>query len=229
MPWKPKLIRGGKTDPAADQAPRPDLAPPAGEVSDADLVHRTLQGLPAEGPSRLPGHDAFAALVERHQTQVLRLARHLLRDADAAQDVGQDTFLRAFRSLASFRPDLSFRSWLLKITVNAARDHVSRRASWRLRPIEMASEIAAPDDVAAAAEAAILLDQVRGLVSQLHPREREVFVLRDLEGLETDEVAEILGLEAPTVRRHLARARLRLRELMGPADDAGPPDSFPPR
>lgn len=220
MGWKPRVIPGGRDDENGHR----DGGREDGGPSDPELVHRVLQGLPAEGPSRLPGHDAFAALVERHQEQVLRLARHLLRDSDAARDVAQDAFLRAFRSLASYKPELSFRSWLMKITVNAARDHQARRASWRLRPIEDASRIAAAGDTAAEVESAVLLDQVRGLVAELSPREREVFVLRDLEGLEVEEIADVLGLEPPTVRRHLARARLRLRELLGGTEDSSGTD-----
>lgn len=207
MAWKPRLIPGGR----AEEAPHGTTSD---EPSDADLVERVLQGLPAHGPSRLPGHDAFAALVERHQEQVLRLARHLLHGSDEARDVAQDAFLRAFRSLASYRPELSFRSWLLKITVNAARDHQARRAGWRLRPLSDVAEVQAPGNAAADVEDALVLEHVRRLAAELSPREREVFVLRDLEGLETEDVAAVLGLETPTVRRHLARARLRLRELL---------------
>ena len=210
MGWKPRLIPGGRD---AEKAPGP--LPLDADASDADLVQAVLQGMPAMGPSRLPGHDAFAALVERHQSHVLRLARHLAPGPDEAKDVAQDAFLRAFRSLSTYRPELSFRNWILKITANAARDHVARKASWRLRPLEDASEIASSASTADEVEGALLLDQVRRLVALLPQREREVFVLRELEGLEAEEVAEILGLEPPTVRRHLARARLSLRELLG--------------
>lgn len=222
MGWKPRLIPGGRTE-------EPRRAPSdEGESSDADLVQRVLQGLPAQGPSRLPGHDAFAALVERHELQVLRLARHLLRDPDGARDVAQDAFLRAFRSLSSYRPELSFRSWILKITVNAARDHQARKASWRLRPLADGADIAASGSGAAEVEGALLLEHVRRLAAELSPREREVFVLRDLEGMETEDIAEVLGLEAPTVRRHLARARLRLRELLSVADETPEGGDAPP-
>ena len=66
-----------------------------------------------------------------------------------------------------------------------------------------------------AADGALLLARVRRGLGELSAREREVFVLRDLEGLEVDEIAGVLALEAPTIRRHLARARLRLRAILG--------------
>jgi RNA polymerase sigma-70 factor (ECF subfamily) len=185
--------------------------------SDADLVHRVLHGMSPEtgGPGALPGHDSFAVLLRRHEGAVLRLATHLLRNPDDARDVAQDAFLRAYRSLGTFKPELSFKNWLLRIVVNASRDHVSRASARRLRPLDDAGEIAAPGDLHAEVESALLLARVRRCAAELAPREREVFVLRELEGLEVEEIAAVLGLEPPTVRRHLARARLHLRELLG--------------
>ena len=146
---------------------------------------------------------------------MMRLAIHLLRDSDEARDVAQDAFLRAYRSLATFRPDGSFRNWLLAITVNAARDHHARRPGRHLRPLDEGAGVAGPSDTHRETEGVLMLERVRACVADLAPREREVFVLRDLEGLEVEEIAPLLGLEPPTVRRHLARARLRLRELLG--------------
>jgi RNA polymerase sigma-70 factor (ECF subfamily) len=179
-------------------------------------VHLVLNATPPDGrPTYLPGHDAFALLVERYQGQVLRLAAHLVRDREEAKDVAQDAFLRAYRSLAGFRPELSFRNWLLAITVNAARDHHARWAGRHLRPLEDAPEPLSLDvPVDQQVEDALFAAQVRRCAELLSPREREVFVLRDLEGLEVDEIASLLALEPPTVRRHLARARLRLRQIL---------------
>jgi RNA polymerase sigma-70 factor (ECF subfamily) len=209
--WKPRIIPGGRDDasPPASAAGAADAEP-----SDAELVHAVLSGaqVAAELRRPLPGHEAFRALVERYQGQVLRLACHLLRDADAARDVAQDAFLRAFRSLASFRPDGSFKNWVLQITVNAARDHQARQQGWRLRPLEEGDR--AEGDIEGDVARAIDLDRIHRLLDRLAPREREVFVLRDLEGLDVEEVARVLGLEEPTIRRHLARARLRLRSLL---------------
>ena len=215
MSWKPEVLEGG----ADRDDPKPSTSP-AGEPSDADLARLVASGgdLDRDGLPAVPGRDAFSLLVRRHEADVLRLARRFCRNADDAHDIAQDAFLRAYRSLSSFQPERSFRSWLLKITVNAARDHHARIQRSRLVPVEVLVE---PEDPTAGAEAAdrqVLLSQVQGFLGQLHPREREVFVLRDLEGLGVDEVAEALELAAPTVRRHLARARLHLRKLFSDRD-----------
>jgi RNA polymerase sigma-70 factor (ECF subfamily) len=211
--FKPRIIDGGGQDGQSG-----DTDPSAGQArSDAELTQLCLAGLDLDGNARtaLPGEKAFTVLVERHQARVLRLARHLTGNAEEARDVAQDTFLRAFRSLDSYRPEFSFRNWLLKITVNASRDHSARGGRGRLRPVEEADGLADGKEPGAEAEDAVFLAQVRQAAAQLSERERDVFVLRDLEGIDVDEIAEMLGLAPPTVRRHLARARLHLRRLLG--------------
>jgi RNA polymerase sigma-70 factor (ECF subfamily) len=215
MSWKPEILDGGagREDPGRRGSG-------GGEPSDADLARLVASGrdLDRDGLPAVPGRDAFSVLVRRHEADVLRLARRLCRNADDAKDVAQDAFLRAYRSLASFQPERSFRSWLLKITVNAARDHHARIQRSRLVPVEVLVEPEDPTEGAEAADRRILLAQVGRLLELLSPREREVFVLRDLEGLDVDEVAEALELAPPTVRRHLARARLHLRRLFSGSD-----------
>lgn len=215
----PRLVPGGQEprQGAGAEKPRPAGDPPASdaELSDADLVARALDGADLAGRRAVPGADAFTVLVARHEGRVLRLLRHLLRNDDDARDAAQDAFLRAWRSLDSFRPDGSFRNWLLRIAVNAARDDWRRRGAGRLEVVETPPEAEAAGAPGAAAEGAIFEAQLRRLARQLNPREREVFLLRDLEGLEVEEVARVLDLAEPTVRRHLARARLALRELLG--------------
>ena len=206
----------------------PDV--PVVAASDAELTRVVIAGIGAS-PEALrratAGGAAFRTLVDRHGDRVLRLAWHLTGNREDARDVAQDTFLRAFRSMVSYKPDLSFRNWLLRITVNAAHDHRSRRGDGLLRPLEAATEPRAHGRPGEEAEAAILIAQVQRAAEGLSPREREVFVLRDLESLEIDEVARVLGVAEPTVRRHLARARLHLRSILGiqsgpePADNRG--------
>ena len=215
MTWKPKIVRGG-----ADDEPRRPAETNAGEPSDSELAQLVASGrdLDRDGRPAVPGREAFSLLVERHQGAVLGLARRLVRDPELARDVAQDAFLRAYRSLASFQPERSFRSWLLKITVNAARDQHARQQRSRLVPVAELVEPADPAEGAEQADRRLLVRQVEHLLDRLNPREREVFVLRDLEGLSVEEVAAALDLAAPTVRRHLARARLHLRELFSGRD-----------
>lgn len=210
MAWKPKILKGGR-EPGEE---------PRAEPSDAELARLVASGqdVDREGRPVVPGREAFSLLVRRHESAVLRLARRLCGDADLARDVAQDAFLRAYRSLASFQPERSFRSWLLKIVVNAARDQHASRKRGRLVPVEELVEPADPSEGAEQADRRLLLRQVEGLLDRLNPREREVFVLRDLEGLSVDEIASALELAPPTVRRHLARARLHLREILSARD-----------
>jgi RNA polymerase sigma-70 factor (ECF subfamily) len=206
MSFEPRVVAGGCPDGGDGRRP---------ETSDAELVELVLAGLDLQGRAAVPGRDAFSALVRRHEGRVLRVLRHLIGNEEDARDVAQDAFFRAYRSLATYRPAGSFRSWLLRIAVNAARDDWHRRGAGRLRAVARVPETQAPGRPGAAAEDAILAAQLRRLAERLAPREREVFVLRDLEGLGVDEVARALDLAEPTVRRHLARARLALRQLLG--------------
>jgi RNA polymerase sigma-70 factor (ECF subfamily) len=219
MKWKPRLIPGGRgrEAPAAAPAPQPGRPPDDAEPSDAELTHCVRAGLEPGADARrltLAGHSAFRVLVERHGDRVLRLAWHLTGSSEDARDVAQDTFLRAYRSMASYRPELSFRNWLLRIAVNAAHDHRTRRAGLVLRPVEDLHATADPRRPGEEAEGSIFAEQVQRAAASLAQREREVFVLRDLEGLDVEEIAEVLGVAEPTVRRHLARARLHLRRLL---------------
>jgi len=212
MGFEPRVLPGGRQPDGGGRAP-----------SDADLVAAVLAGLDGGGRATPAAQDAFAGLVRRHEARVLQTLRHLLGDAEDARDVAQDAFLRAFRSLRTFRPDASFRNWLLRIAVNAARDDWHRRGRGRLRAVAdiegepaaaRADEQVARRRVVEQADARVLADQVLALVASLPDREREVFVLREVEGLETSEIAGLLELAEPTVRRHLARARLALRATL---------------
>ncbi|MEM7245070.1 MAG: sigma-70 family RNA polymerase sigma factor [Acidobacteriota bacterium] len=217
MGFRPRILPGGKDQ---SDAPEPQRSEPAGAEgpSDAELCGLVMAGRDLEGapqPASPAGRDAFALLVRRHEGRLLRLVRPLVGDADAARDVVQDAFLRAYRSLATFRPDGSFRSWLSRIAVNAARDERARAGRRPLQTVEDAEE---PADTGPGTEdrvsASLLQRRLQEALGQLSRREREVFVLRELEDQDVDEIARVLELSPPTVRRHLARARLHLRQLL---------------
>lgn len=199
-------------------------APPAGAGAGADGEDDRLDaGLALaaqQGDAR-----AFEALLGRHEARVLRLVRLLgipLQDRD---DVAQEVFVRVFRHLARFRGGGSFSGWLYRITVNAAHDHRVRHG--RRRAVErVESEVGSfeepvdpgptPADDADRDAALRQLERALGLLSE---RERAVFVLCRVEEVETRDVAKILGISRITVRRHLGRARERLRRAMAEAED----------
>ena len=191
---------------------------PVAEVADEALVVRAAAGDTA----------AFEALVSRHEARVYRLACRLTGSETDAQDVLQDAFLAAYRSLPSFRGAARFSTWLYRITTNTALMH--RRAR-RRRPTESLEEFLpqfdaygqhAPEvaELRAASQAdarldeKLLAEQMRAALGRLPDLYRDAFVLRDLEELETAEVAELLGVDAATVRQRVHRARLLLRGFL---------------
>jgi RNA polymerase sigma-70 factor (ECF subfamily) len=158
---------------------------------------------------------AFGELVRLFEAQALSVALRVLGRPEDARDAVQEGFLRAFRYLGSYRPDRPFRAWLLRIVLHEALDSRGRGAR---RLAEGASLRPGPEAAEAGQERELLEAETRRvleeLLRELSPRERAAFVLRDVEGWPTAEVAEALGCRAVTVRRHLSRARRRLRDLL---------------
>jgi RNA polymerase sigma-70 factor (ECF subfamily) len=168
--------------------------------------------------------SAFERIVERYQARVFRLACRLTSETEAP-DVLQETFLQVYRHLATFRGESQFKTWLYRITCNAALMH--RRARAR-RPVESLDVFlprfdadgrhrATPADLHAASRADELLDQrilaekAREMIARLPDLYRDAFVLRDLEEMSTEEVATTLGVSPAAVRQRVHRARLMLR------------------
>jgi RNA polymerase sigma-70 factor (ECF subfamily) len=172
--------------------------------------------------------SAFETLVTRFQGRVYRLARRLTGSDGDAEDVLQDTFLQAYRSLAAFRGEAKFSTWLYRIATNAALMQNRRRAR---RPVESLEEYAPrfdaegrharrDADLSLAARADEILDRRRLVEQALEGLDRlpgiyrTAFVLRDLEEMPTAEVAAVLGIEADAVRQRVHRARLLLRGFL---------------
>jgi RNA polymerase sigma-70 factor (ECF subfamily) len=170
---------------------------------------------------------ALEALLDRHQTRVLRLTRLLGVRPQDRDDVAQDVFLRVFRHLAGFRAGHSFAGWLYRVTVNVVRDHRAERGRLRERETAWAPahddlEAAGPaEDPHATAEERDLARALEEALDRLTERERAVFVLLEMEGRDTLEVARALGVTRVTVRRHLGLARRRLREILENRESRG--------
>ena len=190
------------------------MAVPIEEPTDEVLVGRAASG----------DDSAFEVIVERYQARVFRLACRLTNETDAP-DVLQDTFLRVYQHLASFRGESQFRTWLYRIASNTALMH--RRAATR-RPVEPldvflprfnaeGQHACTPADLQVASHADELLDRqflaqkARDVIARLPDGYRDAFVLRDLEELSTEDVAQTLGIAPATVRQRVHRARLMLR------------------
>ena len=170
-------------------------------------------------------HEAFEELVRRTHADTFALARRLVSDDDDAQDVVQEAYLRAFRSIKKFRGDAQFSTWLYRITANCASTHLGRRR--RHHHDELDEEVAVPDpqpdhDPAAACEATLLRDRLEAAIAELPPRLRVVVVLRDIYDMNHAEIAEELDISesAAKVRLHRARRKLRTEVFPPPGEEA---------
>lgn len=167
---------------------------------------------------------AFEQIVERFEGRIFRLACRLTSDTDAP-DVLQETFLQAYRHLASFRGESQFGTWLYRIATNAALMHRRARARRPTEPLDAflprfdarGGHLGTPAELQLASQADELLDRqffaekARASIARLPDLYRDAFVLRDLEEMSTAAVAEALGVEPATVRQRVHRARLMLR------------------
>lgn len=155
---------------------------------------------------------AFRWLLDRYRARVVRLAAHVCRRESEAEDIAQEAFLRAFRSLPSFRGDSTrFAPWLFRIVVRLCLDRL-RRSSWQAEvPSEIVPAVPAED-----IETRLLVSQ---LLDQLTPPMRAALVLREMEGLEYEEIAETLGIPVGTVRSRLHAARAQFRRLWNAAQE----------
>lgn len=191
-------------------APAPEVADPEG----AQLATAAAAG----------DQEAFRTLVRRHQDRVYRLVVRMVRDGAAAEDITQETFLKAYRALPAYDPRWKLGSWLLKIAHNATIDHL-RRQRLDTRPLEAAVDDDAPgplDRLADASEPSpeelargrALARDLQGAVEALEPAYRELVLLRFQEGLAYQEIAAITGLPLGTVKVRLHRGRKRLADAL---------------
>jgi len=151
--------------------------------------------------------DAFRALFETHRDMVYSIALRYSGDPAVAQDIAQDTFLKLFSAIGSFRGDSNFESWLYRTVVNTCFDQ--KRRTRRLTPLldEVLSALRTPDlSVLDEVLRAEMSAHVRSVVDSLAPDQRMVVVLRYTQGLSYDEIAEILGCASGTIASRLNRA-----------------------
>ncbi len=179
---------------------------------DRELVERARAG----------ERSAFDLLVARYQRRLLRLVLRLLRDQAEAEDVVQETFLRAYRALPRFRGDAAFYTWLYRIALNGARNAILRRRQRGAPQGVTPAQLAAPVGEVGTPESMLLSKQVMQTVDaamEALPLElRTAIVLREIEGLSYEEIAQIMECPLGTVRSRIFRAReaiaRRLRPLL---------------
>jgi RNA polymerase sigma-70 factor (ECF subfamily) len=190
--------------------------PAAGvEQSDLELVRRAQRG----------ERGAFDLLVLRYQHKVIKLVARLLRDPTEAEDVAQESFIKAYRALGSFRGDSAFYTWLYRIAVNTARNTMASRQRRPLRYEAGLSEteqsvvesrlrhVDTPEAVALSAE---IRDRVNRTVEELPEDLSTAIVLREIEGLSYEEIAEAMDCPVGTVRSRIFRAREAIDKSLAP-------------
>jgi len=178
------------------------------EASDTDLIEAVLDGSEA----------AFGTLVDRYKDRVFRLLQRYCRDSVECEDLAQDVFLKVFRKLHTFNHQSQFFTWLYRITVNAATDHLSRASSRRLRLVEDTAVFERGDEdresPTAPLEAEELQRVTRAIVDSLPEKFRTILVLREFEGLAYTDIAEVLDIQLGTVESRLFRARKRFKDAL---------------
>lgn len=189
-----------------------------GTLSDEDIVGRVCDGQTA----------LFEVLMRRHNERIYRAARAILRDDGEAEDVMQQAYVNAYAHLRQFDGRAAFATWLTRIAVNEAIARLRRRG--RYTPMESddvvtrdaavsGRDTVTPEHAAYASELRHLLEAA---VDRLPDGSREVFVLREVQGLTTTETAQVLGIADDAVKTRLSRAKRALRhELTAALGDAG--------
>lgn len=175
---------------------------------------------------------AYGQLVDAYQRRVYAIAFGVVRSREDAWDVAQEAFVKAYRNLDRFNGTSAFYTWLYRITTNLAIDHVRARQRKRTDALEKAPEpsideadAAHPEHAADRAELSRVLAQAMDKLSEKH---RAIIVLREVEGLSYEEMAEVLGVNKGTVMSRLFHARQNLQALLLPYVERGEgvPDSI---
>ncbi len=185
-----------------------------GSMTDAELVRRTLSG----------DTHCYDVLVQRYQRQVYSLLFRLLGNATDAEDLLQETFIKAYRALHSFRQDASFLTWLYKIAANLSIDLMRMRRSRATASLDEEADFGreppATDRRSDPEETAMreaVAESVHEAIMELPERYRRAVLLRHVADMSIEEIAEALCLPTGTVKTHLFRARAILRERLRPA------------
>jgi len=201
------------------QAERPVTAgrPEWTGLSDQEVVLRARSGQEA----------AYRELIRRYERPVFALVFRMVRDRELAEDLSQETFVKALNAIESYRPEFKFSSWIFKIANNAAIDHLRRRELDTLS-LDGSPHAETPEAMQATAlqigarqetpletvEAKELGGAIEAAIGSLRPEYRSCILLRHVEGRAYEEIAEILNLPLGTVKTYIHRARNELRQTL---------------
>jgi RNA polymerase sigma-70 factor (ECF subfamily) len=182
-----------------------------GELSDAEVLTEVAAG----------NIDAYGKIVARYRGRLYNFVFRFVGDRETAEDIVQETFLRAFRKRREYRAIANFSTWLFTIAGNLAKSELRRRKRWRLfslhrddesdTGIELPDETLRPDRVA---ESSLADDQIQDASASLPDNYRQVILLRDVEGMAYQEIAEIVDCPVGTVKSRVNRARIKLQQKL---------------
>ncbi len=185
---------------------------------DQSLVERVQQG----------DKKAYDVLVLKYQHRIIKLVARFIRDADEVQDVAQEAFIKAYRALKNFRGDSAFYTWLYRIAINTAKNHLvsaSRRATESAVDAQDAEQYDSGDWLReyGTPEKELLANEIRQVIyktiSDLPSDLKEAITLREMEGLSYEEIAEVMDCPIGTVRSRIFRAREAIDNQLKPLLD----------
>ena len=198
--------------PALAMIPHETAAP----VDEGQLIREILAGRT----------ELYEYFVRQYQKKVTRIAYRFLRDVGEADCAAQESFLRAYQSLESFRESSTFETWLTRICINWCKDRLKRRRLvlyFHQGPRRDADdESEGPQELAVSREPSPerrtagreIRERMRRAMNALSPRQRSIFMLKHFEEMSIPDIAEITGLDAGTVKSHLFRAAQKMRERL---------------
>jgi RNA polymerase sigma-70 factor (ECF subfamily) len=177
--------------------------------SETDLIRR----------AQADDANAFCSLAERYARRIYLLAFHYCRNAQDAEDLSQEVWLKAYQALAGFRSDSSFYTWLRRITINSFLNHQRASTFRRQGQTSVAELIDAGSESLLESHATspetiynkVLFESVMSALADLTPSQRLMFLLRHYEGMSYDEIAGVMNCSAGTVKKAVSRAIAKLR------------------
>lgn len=178
-------------------------------VMDQRVIAADIVDIAAAATATTPD-SVLAELLELHVESMYRLARSIVREATLAEDVVQESLIRAWQAAASFRGDASLRSWALRITHNTAISMLRKRREELRDPAQMPDTVDSRSGLDRRVQGRLMLDDLWQALDTLDPLSRTIAVLREVEGMTYEEISATLQVALPTVKTRLFRARRQL-------------------
>ena len=174
----------------------------------AELIRKASSGDPA----------AYQEFIRLYSPRVHAIAYQMVGNSIDAQDIAQEVFIKLSRSLRTYKPRFTFTTWLYRLTVNLSIDYLRKHSRHKNISLENLQNESKLKDSAPTPDRYLELSELKGAIQKISEeltwKQRKVFVLRDLQGFSTDEVARILDCRPSTIRVHLSKARVRVKDSL---------------